>query len=326
MSPIKGISEIVRLPRLGKIRLGTKKEGDDGSIYPVPTDHFVCPDEVKKVFGEKPRKLRIMFPTEDREQWASQYFRRYSSSLRLICRGDGETAMVRADSGTGQALSREPYSADLKEITCSPRTCPHYRCGDCRRVMNLQFLLPDCPGFGVYQLDTGSYHSMHNVNSIVDFTRSICGRVSMIPLSLELIEQKVEPEGWLTTSYVLNMTCPYSLVEAQRFAQGPPSEALLLPPPDSEAPDDLFPSRHARVGETAQILDSIRENLLDLWTRTKSKIWHFEIQDSQIADWFEKNYHLEVGLLNFEPPRPPTKFTAEMLSAFCQSIDHYAGR
>ena len=55
MSPIKGISEIVRLPRLGKIRLGIKEEGADGKLYPTPTDYFVCPDEVKKVFGEKPK-------------------------------------------------------------------------------------------------------------------------------------------------------------------------------------------------------------------------------------------------------------------------------
>jgi hypothetical protein len=52
--PIKGISEIVRLPRLGKIRLGIKKKTDAGVSYPSPTDYFVCPDELKKVFGEKP--------------------------------------------------------------------------------------------------------------------------------------------------------------------------------------------------------------------------------------------------------------------------------
>ena len=95
MSPIKGISEIVRLPRLGKIRLGIKKENDDGNSYPLPTDYFVCPDEVKKVFGEKPKELRVMFPTENSEQWASQYLRCYSASGSLICRGDRETAVAR---------------------------------------------------------------------------------------------------------------------------------------------------------------------------------------------------------------------------------------
>ena len=67
------------------------------------------------------------------------------------------------------------------------------------------------------------------------------------------------------------------------------------------------------------------ENLLDLWARIKSKIWHFEIQNYQITSWFDKNYHLEVGILDFDPPRPPAFFTVEMLSAFCQALDQYAG-
>ena len=94
MSPIKGISEVIRLPKLGKIRLGIKKD-DDGKPSPGPTDHFVCPDEVKKVFGEKPRELQIMFPTNDPAQWASQYLGCYSESNRLACRGNGKTAVAR---------------------------------------------------------------------------------------------------------------------------------------------------------------------------------------------------------------------------------------
>ncbi|MBM3143333.1 MAG: hypothetical protein FJ005_09915, partial [Chloroflexi bacterium] len=212
MSPIKGISEIAMLPRLGKIRLGVKKEGPDGSIYPVPTDHFICPIEVKKVFGEKPKKLRIMFPTEDKEQWASQYYRRYSRSLNLLCRGDGETAVDFS----------QPSVFNRKQIVCNPPSCPYYRSGDCRRVMNLQFLLPDCPGFGVYQLDTSCCRSMSNVNSIVEFTRAICGRISMILFSLERVEMKIDLPGWLGPAYSLKVTCAYSLAEVQKLAQESP--------------------------------------------------------------------------------------------------------
>ena len=65
------------------------------------------------------------------------------------------------------------------------------------------------------------------------------------------------------------------------------------------------------------------EKLLDIWAKTKSKIWHFEIQDLQIVNWFEKNYQLKVGILDFDPPVPPVKLTADMLSHFCQSVDRY---
>jgi len=323
MSPIKGISEIVRLPRLGKIKLGIKEERDNGSIYPLPTDHFVCPDEVKKVFGEKPKELRIMFPTENSEQWASQYLRCYPASRGLVCRGDGETAITRIDMLTNEIDSRDTSAPRLKEISCNPDGCPYHRRGDCRRVMNLQFLLPDCPGFGVYQLNTSSFHSMKNINSALTFIRGICQRVSMIPLLLELIEQKVQPEGWLKTVYVLRLTCPHSLIEIQRYAQVPPGQALLLPPPDSEAPDDLFPEEPVRASKTAQTPTTPDEKLIDLWAKAKSKIWHFDIQDFQIANWFEKNCHVEVRLLDFEPPVPPVKFTTEMLSTFCHSVDRY---
>ncbi len=319
MSPIKGISEIVRLPRLGKIRLGIKKENEEGVSYPSPTDYFVCPDEVKKVFGEKPKELRVMFPTENSEQWASQYLRCYSASRGLICRGDGEMAVARLVPRPGETI----IPTGLEEVSCNPNNCSYYKRDQCRRVMNLQFLLPDCPGFGVYQLDTTSFHSMKNINSALTFIRGVCQRVSMIPLSLQLVEQEVQPEGWCKTAHVLNLTCPHSLAEIQRYAQIPPGQALLLPPPDSEAPDDLFSApANAETRETVQDKEQRR---IELWTKIKSKIWHFDIQDSQIANWFEKNCHLNVRLQDFEPPVPPAKFTVEILTLFCESIDRYAG-
>jgi hypothetical protein len=321
MSPIKGISEIVRLPRLGKIRLGIKEDATDGKSYPVPTDHFVCPDEVKKVFGETPRELRIMFPTEDREQWASQYLRCYSESGSLICRGDGETALARVDALTGEIDTAGTAVSRLREIPCNPDRCSYHRQDGCRRVMNLQFLLPECPGFGVYQLDTSSFHSMRNINSMLALVNSVCQRVSMIPLSLQLIEQPVQPDGFDQVAYVLKLNCYLSLIDAQKFSQAPRGKALL-PPPDSEAPDDLFPKK-VRAADVHQHIQNEDENLLELWTGAKSRIYRHEIQDSQIIRWFEKNYRITVRLKDFEPPKPPAKLTAGMLSNFCQSVDRY---
>ena len=54
---IEGTSEITRMPRLGKIRLGVKKTSDKtGAEYPSAVDYFVCPDEVKSVYGEQPKE------------------------------------------------------------------------------------------------------------------------------------------------------------------------------------------------------------------------------------------------------------------------------
>ena len=324
---IKGVSEIVRLPRLGKIRLGVKKEADSGAEYPSPTDYFVCPDEVIKVFGDKPKDLRIMFPTEDESQWAAQYLKCYSASRGLICRGDGETAVARVDVLTGEIVTREAVETELREISCAPSTCAYYRRKQCRRVMNLQFLLPDCPGFGVYQLDTSSYHSIVNINSGIDFIQGICQRISMIPLSLKLVEREVQPDGKRKTVHVLRLTAPYSLVEIQKYAQVPPGQALLLPSPDSEAPDDLFP-QHVLEGETDSTDDipRIDEGLLQTWENIRNQIGKLGLQDIQIARWFTQLYQIEVNLTDFNSNIPAEKFTSEMLSRFCDSLAVYEDR
>ena len=107
MSPIKGLTEQLRMPRLGKIHLGYRDEKKRGA--PTATDYFVCPPEVIKVYTDKPRVLPIMIPVEDSEYWASQYYRAYSQTRGLICRGDGETGQRMIDIKTkiGRASCRE---------------------------------------------------------------------------------------------------------------------------------------------------------------------------------------------------------------------------
>ena len=324
MSPIKGISEIVRLPRLGKIRLGIKLQTDEGTEYPSPTDYFVCPDEVKKVFGEKPKELQIMFPTEDEKQWASQYLRCYSETGDLICRGDGEIAVARVETIGRERSSRYKPITKLLEMPCDPDRCPCYQKGYCHRVLNLQFLLPDCPGLGVYQLDTTSFYSIVNVNSGIKLIRGTCGRVSMIPLSLKLIEQEVKPEGIEKTVQVLSLTGRYSLAEIQKYAQTPPGQVLLLPVPDNEPPDDLFPPESRKPVEPVKPTPSRKEALLDLWTRVKSKVWQLDVRDEQVANWFRRNYRIaDVRLSDFDLIEPPSQVTIEALTHFLMSLQHH---
>ncbi len=322
--PIKGVTEVVRLPRLGKIRLGIKKENASGVSYPCPTDHFVCPEEVKKVFGGKPRELRIMFPTDDQTQWASQYLRCYSATRGLVCRGDGETAVAKTDIRTGEIASKESTETEMKEVTCNPAKCAYYQKTQCRRVMNLQFLLPDCPGFGVYQLDTSSFFSIVNVNSSLELIRGTCGRLSMIPLSLKLVEQEVQPEGKKKTVRVLNMTAPYSLVEIQRYAQIPPGQVLLLPPPDNEAPDDLFPAEILGKEEAPKTIMGVDKELILLWDRVKSKVWQMGVLNSQITNWFQKNCNLELNLYDLDLLTPPARIKAEHLEHFLKSLERHS--
>jgi hypothetical protein len=186
----------------------------------------------------------------------------------------------------------------------------------------LQFLVPDCPGFGVYQLDTSSFHSMVNINSSLELIHNICGRFAMIPLTLQLIEKEVQPEGQSKTAWVLTLMPTYSLAETQHYAQMPPEQALVLPPPDSEAPDDLFPEETLKKNRQAARAKE-EEELIELWDRAKRKVWQLEMQDYQISHYFMKYFHLGAGLKDFDSVLPPAKFNIDHISGFLKDIESH---
>ncbi len=245
MSPIKNLSEVVRMPRLGKIHLGIKVEPPGKSSYPKAVDYFVCPPEVQEVYGEQPRELGIMFPTEDQAQWTQQWLRRYSMSQGLTCIGDGITCKQKTDTSTGAMVTKDSRNWLWKEgMTCNPQECHEYLTKRCRRVMNLQFLLPKVPGLGVWQCDTSSFYSMVNINSIVKMLQGVLGRCSMLPLKLCLGPIEVTPPGEKKkTVYILHISTDIKLAELATLAQLPTSSALVVvPEPETEqAPGDLYP-------------------------------------------------------------------------------------
>ncbi len=122
------------------------------------------------------------------------------------------------------------------------------------------------------------------------------------------------------TAHVLDLTCPHSLAEIQKYAQIPLGQALLLPDPDSEAPDDLFPEDVLKPNGQSKTPPRDDE-LIHLWDKAKRMVWQIEIQDYQIANYFPKYYHTEAGLKDFESPMPPAKFTAEKLTSFIKDIE-----
>lgn len=245
MSPIEGVSEIRRMPRLGKIRLGIKRISDrTQNPYPVATDYFVVPDEIKKHVGEKPNKLNIMFPTEKVEEFAQQWLRCYSFTQGLVCKGDGMMCHRKVDTLTGAIADHTTAEWEWKDGSCDPETCPEYsgQKPQCRRVMNLLFLMPDVPGFGVWQLDTSSFYSIVNINSCLDLIKRLCGRISFIPLALSLEPQIVEPPGIKKkTVHILQIRSDVKLAEIQRLGRRRPEQVLLPPLEEEEIPSDLFP-------------------------------------------------------------------------------------
>ena len=247
--PIKGLSEKRRLPRLGKIHLGVKKENDKGVQYPSAVDYFVCPPEVQKLFGEQPRELRIMVPVEDEEKWASQYYRCYSMTRGLICKGDGETALRMVDTQTGALANKDTKEVAMRDMPCKGRECPDYKVM-CKEVMNLQFLLPEVPGLGIWQIDTGSINSIQNINSAADLIKRLYGHIAMLPLLLTIESQEAKtPDGKKNTIWVLNLRTRETLSSLMGVSMKTVDQILLteiteddeLPIGDDEVPTLIIP-------------------------------------------------------------------------------------
>lgn len=227
--PIKNLSDIRRLPRLGKISLGIKKTSEkSGKEYPHEVDYFVCPSKVEEVYKGEPKELRIMFPVEDPDVFFQQWYKSYGFNL-LKCKGDGE-----------KAFTWDEEHGGMKEITCP---CDKLQKGECKKIGILQFLLPDVPGAGCWQITTSSRDSIININSSVDYIKQTCGRIRMIPLILKRIpnvKQRIEKgKPKKSTHYTLQIDVEnITLRQLQEAAQIAP-ERVLLPPTD-ETKDELF--------------------------------------------------------------------------------------
>jgi len=236
--PIKGLSEDVRMPRLGKIHLGYKHP-EKG--YPVKTDYFVLPkdhsdyEKLVKAFGEKPKELRVLIPVEDEELWASQYYKAYDMTRGLICKGDGEMAMRMLDVKTGALADKKTETVTMKEWTCAGKECPEYQTKKCGETMNLRFILPEVPGLGVWQIDTGSINSILNINSCAKIIKRAFGRISMVPLilALEPIQVNNPETGKKQTVFVLNLRSQVTMAQLADSAREQ-AKTFLLESPDWE--------------------------------------------------------------------------------------------
>jgi len=263
MSPIKGLSEQRRLPRIGKIHLGIKKQSQKtGAEYPTATDYFVVPADLYQYLGEQPTELPIMIPVEDDEIWCNQYYKCYSRTRGLTCRGDGVTCKRMVDVATGEKANRDTKDIVWKVgLECKGRDCPDYQAKECKETMNLQFIMPDIPGLGVWQVDTSSINSIRNINSGAEMIRAVYKRISFIPLLLTLEPQEVinPDDGRKKTVRCLHLRARGTLRDLMLEAAKPVTELLLPPPAEDEEPLDHQDDTESKVTTTPQEARDIKD-------------------------------------------------------------------
>lgn len=254
--PITGISDGQRhAPRQGKIHLGIRKFRDknDTKGYPSQTDYFVCPDEVKAVYGPEPKKLVVMFLSNDVDVVMPVWLKLYgASTVAPVCKGDGVTAK-RLDLKTGTRIECEcPGAKDCKFNQTIDKN-GEVKLKGCAPTMNLMVNLPDVPGVGTYQIDTKSWNGLTELlDDAATIRAALNGRIAFVPLTLSLMERDVDHmdavkgmgkkhirymhltyEGTIRDLAKL----PVSLVPALRA--GEDGGTVAVPEPDESRPDDL---------------------------------------------------------------------------------------
>lgn len=264
---IKGVSDKRRFSILGRIRLGVRRKTESGKEYPSKVDYFILDafdpavkDQCVKLYGDKPRKLTIAFPDDDVERIFPQYYECWSKAA-LLCKGDGEAAQ-RNDAGT--LTPCDCPGPDMCQFAIAHGTKD--REGNvtpgCKRVARLQCVLVDLDTFGVFRLDTGSFNSIVNVNSALEFVRKVYGRVSWIPLDMVLKSQRATHEGKQINIYVVDILLPVGLREVANlkpmleYAQERQIKQLdappVSPPEDLLPAEDAFPDYDAETGEVIE--------------------------------------------------------------------------
>ena len=257
--PRTGELPVPRLPRLGIIRLGykTKGKGKDAREYPVAADHFILNEEdgceaIREIYGDEPTSLDVMFPGEDDEIIAPHWLRSYSSTWGLVCMGDRRSANRKAgvskdgellldDEGTPRIADRDAKATSNQRVSCP---CPRLEKGDCKETMYLRFLLPDVPGLGVWQISTGSINGILNLQGMFSMLRGMFGRISNIPLKLELCPQRIGlPGGGHQTNMILNLALGSKITPNQLMEsiKGMPTLMPVIELPDDdqeEMPED----------------------------------------------------------------------------------------
>lgn len=244
--PIKSWDQDLRIPRFGMIRLGEK--GPKGN--PIALDYFVVPHEVKAVYGEQPKELDILLPSEDLDQVLTAWYKRYGKTSGLICRGDEQTALVPTlhiighpeDYPVRMGNDGHFYDAEDRElpverlggsrwvrIPCDPTTCRFAAKADdrppsCRPIAILNFLLPEVPGaIGVYSIATSSKKSYQNLLAGIMLIRNRLGYISDIPLKLRVSMVEFHPvvngQKITTKKPILDIRLAVSLKEALELSK-----------------------------------------------------------------------------------------------------------
>jgi hypothetical protein len=284
-SKIKGLSDSRRLPRIDKIRLGAKFEAaGSGKEYPVELPFFLLPESVAIVHGGKIKNIKkrakelgitranvldfigknahrlaeelpVMIPVEETEFSFPQAYIMYGGSIGMKCTGNGEEASERI--GKTKEFKTRQCPCDQLKNDQNPR-------GACTIKARLQVMLPDVSMGGIFQIDIGSINSIIDINSGIDYVRSLISRVSMVPLKLRRIPTETHHDGKKQIHYTCQLTIEGNINAIAQLKEDTKilshKEVLALDAPDYTDPElDAVDAVYEMPEEIKKMVDELRE-------------------------------------------------------------------
>ena len=209
----------IKLPIGGKIRLGIKVVNEKGITYPKELPYFVCPKEVKAVFGDEPTEITVFFPRAEREEVFPQAYEKYGSNNALLCWGDGEI------SKTAQRLNLENGRWEDRVCPCEhfQKYDPKTKIGGCNKVGHLRFMIPEVSIGTFYECSPHGTVSISELNSafkVADITTGGCW--AMIPFLMRRVAKKIKIPGTakMKTHWVVTLEVAASTEEIKRVKAG----------------------------------------------------------------------------------------------------------
>jgi hypothetical protein len=211
ITSINGLGQIpaeISLLRLGFIGLGEKTEK-----AAKKTEHFVLPEELEAIFGNKCRQLPISLPFDEREMFCPQQWRRevktQSNSRKAMCRGNGD--------GVGMQCVEKDGEWNWEDYNCEGHDCSHAKSKKCKRTADFRFyvIMNGLLSAGIYQITTHNANSMRNINAQSELFKQQFGRVDLLPLWLNLVpDEGRDGTGTLYKYYSLSLSLRMSEKEA----------------------------------------------------------------------------------------------------------------
>lgn len=233
--PVANVTGLIKLKRLGKIRLGIKKKSaQSGKEYPSETPWFVVTPEVAEKYGENPTVLEgAMFSSNNPEEVYSEKLALYGKGTGLKCHGNGIEAMRRTEKG------------DWEPCKCP---CPNLKTdenpnGNCKAKADLMIMLPKVSMWGNWQITTHSTIARAGILSSLKALKDMVGRIAYIPLRLERIPQPIVHGGQEKTHYIVGFTPSLTIPQIMELRSKPelmvlPTEYQIEGPVDSNPEDD----------------------------------------------------------------------------------------